>query len=86
MPAKEEAGESQQIPHLLSFYLRLEQPLDEPRQEAACVHPFREREVVEECLSPHDFPQPYLDFIMLHKAILWSYSLPSGVLGQQYSC
>lgn len=37
--------------------------LHEPRQKAACVHPFRERQAVEKYLSPHTFLQPYLKLI-----------------------
>lgn len=57
--------------------------LHEPRQEAACVHPFGERQAVEKYLSPATFLQPYLNPIILHKAVLHSYSNPSGALGQQ---
>ena len=56
--------------------------LHEARQEAASVHPFRERQAMEKYLSPHTFLQPSLKIIMLHKAVLRSYSLPSGALGQ----
>lgn len=57
--------------------------LHEPRQEAACVHPLRDRQEVEKFLSPHAFLQPSLKLIMLHKAVLRSYSLASGALGGQ---
>lgn len=57
--------------------------LHKSRQEAARAHPLRETQVIEEYLSPHTLLQPCLKLLLLRKAVLSSYSLPFGSLGQQ---
>lgn len=59
--------------------------LHKSRQEAARAHPLRETQVIEKYLSPHTLLQPCLKLLLLRKAVLSSYSLPSGALGQQSS-
>lgn len=59
--------------------------LHKSRQKAARAHPLRETQVIEKYLSPHTLLQPCLKLLLLHKAVLSSYSLPFGALGQQSS-
>lgn len=59
--------------------------LHKSRQEAARAYPLRETQVIEKYLSPHTLLQPCLKLLLLRKAVLSSYSLPSGALGQQSS-